>query len=107
MSENRKRDKTLTVRLTMEEWSEIVEQAMLSGKNMTEFLLAASRRAEIIRPPDLAPLLKELKRIGTNVNQIAARVNSGAAYAPGLKEAAEALRSVNRQLREMAEAWRR
>ena len=91
MSENRRRNKTLTIRVTEDELAEIIQQTMKARLNLTEFILASTRRTEIILPPDTTPLLKELKRIGGNINQIAARVNSGAAYAPGLKEAAKAL----------------
>lgn len=109
MSENRRRNKTLTIRVTEEELAEIIQQTMKARLNVTEFILASARRAEIILPPDTAPLLTELKRIGGNINQIAARVNSGAAYAPGLKEAAKALREACRLLKELAEesAWQR
>ena len=109
MSENRRRNKTLTIRVTEEELAEIIQQTMKARLNLTEFILASARSAEIILPPDTAPLLKELKRIGGNINQIAARVNSGAAYAPGLKEAAKALREACRILKELAEKseWRR
>ena len=107
MSENRRRNKTLTIRVTEDELAEIIQQTMKARLNLTEFILASARRAEIILPPDTAPLLIELKRIGSNINQIAARVNSGAAYAPGLKDAAKALRDACRMLRELAEknAW--
>ena len=109
MSENRRRNKTLTIRVTEDELAEIIQQTMKARLNLTEFILESTRRSEIILPPDTAPLLKELKRIGGNINQIAAKVNSGAAYAPGLKEAAEALREACRMLKELAEesAWQR
>ena len=109
MSENRRRNKTLTIRVTEDELAEIIQQTMKARLNLTEFILASTRRTEIILPPDTTPLLKELKRIGGNINQIAARVNSGAAYAPGLKEAAKALREACQILKELAEksAWQR
>ena len=109
MSENRRRNKTLTIRVTEDELAEIIQQTMKARLNLTEFILASARKTEIILPPDTAPLLLELKRIGNNINQIAAKVNSGAAYASGLKEAAKALREACRTLKELAEesAWRR
>lgn len=109
MSENRRRNKTLTIRVTEEELAEIIQQTMKARLNLTEFILASARKTEIILPPDTAPLLKELKRIGGNINQIAAKANSGAAYAPGLKEAAKALRETCRILKELAEKreWQR
>ena len=54
-------------------------------------------------------MLRELKRIGNNLNQIAARVNSGVAYVPDLKNVIEGQQQICQQLKEMTEAtsWRR
>ncbi len=52
-------------------------------------IVALSRQTEIILPPDTAPIIVELKRIGNNLNQIAAKVNSGVTYVPDLKEIIE------------------
>ena len=99
--ENRKRDVTLTIRVTQAEKDAIIV-------NLTDYILAINDRAIISPPPDLSPLLRELKRIGANVNQIAAKVNSGVSYVPGLKKMAEQLEALTAQLRAMTEgqAWR-
>lgn len=106
--ENRKRDVTLTIRVTQAEKDAIIVNAMWAGKNLTDYILAINDRAIISPPPDLSPLLRELKRIGANVNQIAAKVNSGVSYVPGLKKMAEQLEALTAQLRAMTEgqAWR-
>ncbi len=89
MSVNRRRNETLTVRLTKAEKSEIITKAKRAKMNLTEFIVALSRQTEIVLPPDTAPIILELKRIGNNLNQIAAKVNSGAAYVPDLKSVIE------------------
>ena len=52
-------------------------------------------------PPDLSSLLTQLKRIGNNLNQIAAKVNAGVVYVPGLKEVATLQRELLEELRRM------
>jgi len=87
--EHRKRDVTLTIRVTQAEKDAIIVNAMRAGKNLTDYILSVNDRAIISPPQDLSPLLRELKRIGTNINQVAAKVNSGVSYVPGLGEVAE------------------
>lgn len=108
MSENRKRAETLTVRVTKTEKAAIVSQAKKAGMNLTEYILALARQLPIHPPPDLSPLLVELKRIGNNINQIAARVNSGAAYVPDLRQITEQQKKLYDQLLRLAEdeKWR-
>ena len=101
--ENRKRDVTLTIRVTQAEKDAIIVNAMHAGKNLTDYILSVNDRANISPPPDLSPLLRELKRIGTNINQVAAKVNSGVSYVPGLREVAEQQAEIIRQLRALME----
>ena len=103
MKENRKRDVTLTIRVTKEERNAIIAKALSAGLNVTDYILSANAGAVISPPPDLAPLLRELKRIGTNINQIAAKVNSGVAYVPGLEDVAAQQAALIAQLRALTE----
>lgn len=109
MSENRKRNETLTVRLTKTERDRIAEKAARAGLSLTEYILALSRDTPILVPPDMTPVLRELKRIGNNLNQIAAKVNSGVAYVPDLKDVLAGQQQICRLLKEMTEnsPWRR
>ena len=104
MAENRKRNVTLTIRVTEDEKAAIIRKAMYAGKNLTDYILAINDRAVICPPPDLVPLLSELKRIGTNINQVAAKVNSGLSYVPGLRDVAENQAELIRLLRGTLEA---
>ena len=109
MSENRKRNETLTIRLTKAERDRISEKATRAGLSLTEYFLALSRATPILVPPDLTPVLRELKRIGNNLNQIAAKVNSGVAYVPDLKDVLAGQQQICQLLKEMTEnsPWRR
>ena len=77
--------------------------------NLTEYIVVLSRDATIILPPDISPLVAELKRIGNNLNQIAAKVNSGAVYVPDLREAVEMQKALYDQLLSVTEdsSWQR
>ena len=103
MKENRKRDVTLTIRVTKEERNAIIAKALAAGLNVTDYILSTNEQAIISPPPDLSPLLRELKRIGTNINQIAAKVNSGVAYVPGMEDVAAQQAALITQLRALTE----
>lgn len=86
MAENRRRSETLTVRLTKAEKAAIIVKSKRAKMTLTEYILAISKDTKIVLPPDTAPIVLELKRIGNNLNQIAAKVNSGVTYVENLTE---------------------
>ena len=73
----RKRNKTLTIRLTEKEHDAVMEKVAKAGMNMTEYLLASALNTEIYVAEDTKPLVAELKRIGNNLNQITTKINAG------------------------------
>ena len=89
MAENRRRSETLTVRLTKTEKTAIIAKSKRAKMTLTEYILAISKDTKIVLPPDTAPIVLELKHIGNNLNQIAAKVNSGMAYVPDLTDVME------------------
>lgn len=89
MAENRRRNETLTIRLTKAEKAVLSAKARKAKMTLTEYILAASKDTKIVLPPDTAPIVLELKRIGNNLNQIATKVNSGVTYVENLKEVIE------------------
>ena len=72
---NRKRNQTISIRLTTEEKKEIVAKAKLAQMTLTDYLIECSRNTDIT-VTDLSEVLVELKRIGNNINQIAKKANS-------------------------------
>ena len=72
---NRKRNQTISIRLTTEEKKEIVSKAKQAQMTLTDYLIECSRNTEIT-VTDLSKVLVDLKRIGNNLNQIAKKVNS-------------------------------
>lgn len=94
MATNRKRNKTITIRVTEKEWMAIMEKCLLAGMNLTDYLITAALRTEIHVPEDTKPLLAELKRIGNNLNQITVKINAGAFRSYNFEEVTEALRKI-------------
>ena len=72
---NRKRNQTISIRLTTEEKKKIVAKAKQAQMTLTNYLIECSGNTEIT-VTDLSEVLVELKRIGNNLNQIAKKANS-------------------------------
>ena len=72
---NRKRNQTLSIRLTAKEKKEIAAKAKQAQMTLTDYLIECSRNTEI-NAIDLSEVLVEMKRIGNNLNQIARKANS-------------------------------
>lgn len=109
MSEQRKRDKTLTIRLTEKEREQIVRRAAKARMSLTEYILAASTQTEIHVAEDTRPLVVELKRIGNNLNQIAAKINAGAFRSYNFQEVIDWQKAIYAELYRIGrggEAWR-
>ena len=77
MSKQRRRDTTLTIRLTKAEKERIERNAKRAGRSITDYLVLLSLETPIHVAEDVKPLLIELKRIGNNLNQITAKINAG------------------------------
>ena len=78
--DNRKRNKTLSIRLTETEKNKIINKAKKSKMTVTDYVVSLSDKKEIKLPPDLSPVILEMKRLGNNLNQIAMKLNSGVVY---------------------------
>ena len=75
MKINRRRNITLTVRLTEEEKAHIVNMATKANLSLTNYIVELSKLVPIVVPENVKPHLIELRRIGNNINQIATRAN--------------------------------
>ena len=90
----RKRNKTLTIRLTEKEHDTITKKAFRSGMSMTDFLVTAAQHTQIHVAEDTKPLVTELKRIGNNLNQITAKINAGIFRSYNFQEIIELQRNI-------------
>ena len=75
-ADKRRRDTTLTIRVTQKEKERIRKNAAKANRSVTDYLVALSLETPIHVAEDVKPLLIELKRIGNNINQITRAVNA-------------------------------
>ena len=90
----RKRNKTLTIRLTEQEYEAVMKKVLRSGMSMTDFLIASTEQTQIHVAEDTKPLVTELKRIGNNLNQITAKINAGVFRSYNFQEIIELQRNI-------------
>ena len=94
MTENRKRNQTLTIRLTATEKDAIVKNAAKARMSLTDYIVASSLLKEIHVAEDTRPLITELKRIGNNLNQISMKINAGAFSSYNFQEVIEMQKNI-------------
>lgn len=104
--ENRRRDRTLTIRLTESEKKKIIGKARKAKMSVTDFIISSTDNSVNKTPEDLRPVVSQLKRIGNNINQIAVKVNSGAVYSVNLNEVIEMQNRIYNKIFEIANADR-
>ena len=83
---------------TEQEKERIQTQAKKARRSVTDYLVALSWETPICLGPDTRPLLVELKRIGSNVNQIAQKVNAGAFTSYNFQEVVDQLGALHEAL---------
>ena len=73
-----KEDKTerIFIRVSPTEKEEIEEKARLAHKSVANYLISLSKNKRVVDTSKLPPLILEIRRIGVNINQIAAVANS-------------------------------
>ena len=102
MSKQRRRDTTLTIRLTKVEKERIERNAKRAERSITDYLVLLSLEMPIHVAEDVKPLLIELKRIGNNLNQIAAKINSGVFRSYDFQDVVDEQKKIYEQLLEIA-----
>ena len=95
----RKRNKTLTIRLTEQEYDAVMKKVLRSGMSMTDFLVTAAQKTQIHVAEDTRPLVTELKRIGNNLNQITAKINAGIFHSFNFQEVIDLQQSIYEEVR--------
>ena len=102
MSKQRRRDTTLTIRLTKAEKNLIERNAKPARRSITDYLVLLSLETPIHVAEDVKPLLIELKRIGNNLNQITAKINAGAFRSYNFEDMIDGQKMIYEQLLSIA-----
>ena len=95
---NRKRNQTLTIRVTPNEKDAILRKATQAGMTLTDYLVTSAISTEIHVAEDTRPLITELKRIGNNLNQISTKINAGAFTSYNFREVVEMQKAIYEEL---------
>lgn len=86
-SEDEKKTKRFTVHLTADEAEKIQEKARRMNLSVSQFLKESAHKTKLIEPdPSRVKLLSELAKIGSNLNQIAKKVNESGSLSEKEKE---------------------
>lgn len=96
----------LSIKLTQENWDAIHRKAERSGKNLTDYVTTTCLGKEIVVINDLSAVLKELKAVGRNLNQLAVLAHSGRISATNLGGVQDELAQMNALLKEILERRR-
>lgn len=81
---NKTRPKVINFRLSEKEAEILKKKIERSGKKQQEYLAACALQKKITNTDGIKVLLPELKRIGSNLNQIAKALNTTGHYEPQL-----------------------
>jgi len=109
--ENRKRNKTISYRLTEEENNMLRAREKEAGMNRSQFYLSAIRSATIYPRDELIRIGQQLKEvtialnhIGNNVNQMT-KVANAKGYVPGVNELEKVRSDLNQAIKLESTLW--
>ena len=77
----RKRNVTITVRCTEDERDKIRGRAIQHGLPLSDYVLRSALGKKIVVVNGLDEVVRHMKAIGNNINQLARAVNEGRVYA--------------------------
>lgn len=98
---SRARIKQIVIRMTEQELEAVKRKVEQSGMNQQDYLIKALTQKEIHSTEGMKAVVPELKRIGSNLNQIARRCNEGnQATREEVHQIGEELNSIWRLLRQ-------
>ena len=98
----RKRNRTLTIRCTDDEYERIHNKAQRHKLCLSDFVLRSAMYKKIIVADGLDEVAKQQKAIGRNLNQIAMLAHEGRLHSVRLDELVEQHRAVTASVCEIA-----
>lgn len=72
---NKSRPKQLSFRVNEKEWEQLQKKISESGKTQQEYILSCVLGKKIINTDGVKEIIPEMKRQGTNLNQLAKKLN--------------------------------
>ena len=102
----RKRNRTITIRCTDDEYLRIHSKAQRYNLSLSDFILRAAMDKKIIVADGMDEVAKQQKAIGRNLNQIAMLAHEGRLHSVRLDELIEQHRAVTAAVCDIAKAVR-
>ena len=106
MSENRKRNVTLTIRVTPAEKDAILKKAKQADMTLTEYITDCCLGKQIVVIDGLDEVIRQQKAIGRNLNQLTTLTNMGKVKTVYLQELTDAYAQVGSLLSDILKARR-
>lgn len=100
----RKRNKTITIRCTEDEYNRIHNKANQHKLSLSDFILRSALGKKIVVAEGLSEMVKQQKAIGRNLNQIAMLTHEGRLRSVRLDELIEQHQIATTALCEIAKA---
>ena len=91
------------LRMTQKEKAAIAARAKRANRSISEFMIDTALNRKIVVIDSLTEMIRELKGIGRNLNQLTLLANMGKVQTVGLSEFEEALADIHSQLRHLTE----
>ncbi len=90
----------LRVRLTDEEHDTLKEQSTRTGRCMSDVIRAAWKKMKIVElpPADFSETVLQLRRIGSDLNQLTRAANAGEVNIPEIKSVLGEIAAVDKRL---------
>ena len=101
MKENRKRNKTLTIRLTETEKEMLVRNAKRTCKSLTDYIVFLSLESTTKVTNEVKPLIIELKRLADQLNSINEKIESGDLHSFNFQDVFDEQKIIYKQLFEL------
>lgn len=91
------------LRMTQKEKAAIAARAKRANRPMSEFMIDTALNRKIVVIDSLPEMIRELKGIGRNLNQLTLLANMGKVQTVGLYKFEEGLADIHSQLRHLTE----
>ncbi|WP_298530706.1 plasmid mobilization protein [uncultured Ruminococcus sp.] len=102
----RKRNRTITIRCTDNEYERIHNKAQRHNLSLSDFVLRSAMDKKIVLADGLNEVAKQQKAIGRNLNQIAMLAHEGRLHSVRLDELVEQHKAVTTAVCDIAKAVR-
>ena len=102
----RKRNRTITIRCTDDEYERIHKKAQRNKLSLSDFVLRSALDKKIVVVDGLGEVAKQQKAIGRNLNQIAMLAHEGRLHSVRLDELVEQHKAVTQAVCDIAKEVR-